>query len=73
MSKIIINNNSELNEIEALGFVSQVIKEGRVSKDGKRYCYATFFKIRGCEYCITSDSIDGVDIFYLNNTKLRVK
>lgn len=44
MNKIIINNKTKLNDEEALKLVLLVIAEGRISGNGKCYCYATSFK-----------------------------
>ena len=41
MSKIIIDNRSDLTIDEALARVASVIAKGRISGDGKNYCYAT--------------------------------
>lgn len=41
MNKIIINNKTKLNDEEALKLVLSVIAEGRISGDGKCYCYAS--------------------------------
>jgi len=44
MSRVIINNNSLYNDQQALEVVLAVIKEGRISNNGKDYCYCTTFK-----------------------------
>ena len=44
MSKIIIHNNSSTSDHVALLCVLQVINDGRISNEGKQYCYATIFK-----------------------------
>lgn len=42
--KIIIKNNSQsITENEALWYVMQVVKEGRVSDQGRAYCFCTTF------------------------------
>ena len=45
-NKLIIRNYTELSDIEVLGYVISVVKEGRVSKTGKgpQYCFHTTFK-----------------------------
>lgn len=44
MSKIIIHNLSKVKtDAEALEMVSQVVADGRVSANGKSYCYLTVF------------------------------
>jgi len=44
MSKIIIQNNTDRSDANALIYVGQVIKSGRISDNGKQYCYHTEFK-----------------------------
>lgn len=41
MSKIIIHNDSGLNDDSALIYVMAVLREGRVSADDTAYCYGT--------------------------------
>lgn len=45
-SKIIIQNNTDLTDYEALLYVIVVIKQGKLSKTsrGKQYSFATIFK-----------------------------
>lgn len=44
MSKIIVQNDSNLSDGEALEYVITVIKQGRISNNGKQYCYVVTFK-----------------------------
>ena len=41
MSKIIIDNQSDLSDRDALVAIKDVIDRGRISNDGKQYCYLT--------------------------------
>ena len=45
MSKIIIHNQTELSDVDAIQHVLYVIGKGKVSetKRGKQYCFATVF------------------------------
>lgn len=43
MSRIIINNRSKEPDYNAILAVLDVMREGRVSDDGKCYCYLTVF------------------------------
>lgn len=43
MSTIIVHNESSASDQEALYKVSTVIGMGRISNEGKQYCYATTF------------------------------
>lgn len=38
-----------------LGLASSVIDMGRISNDGKQYCYVSSFYIEGQDYFIASD------------------
>lgn len=42
-SKIIIENRTSLSDAEALRRVEQVVREGRISNNGKSYCYCSRF------------------------------
>lgn len=41
MPKLIIDNRANLPATTVLDRVSQVVAQGRISGDGKHYCYAT--------------------------------
>ena len=43
MSKIIVENRSSLSDSQCLVVVGEVIEKGRISNNGKQYCYATRF------------------------------
>lgn len=42
--RLIINNESSCAAEEALIVVKRVISDGRISNEGKQYCYATTFR-----------------------------
>lgn len=42
--KLIIKVHHDINDITALNLVDSVIKKGKISNDGKQYCYATVFE-----------------------------
>lgn len=46
MGKLIIENRTDMPDIEALWYVTEVMREGRISNDGEQYCYATTFNNR---------------------------
>jgi hypothetical protein len=50
MNKIIIDNQSDLDDIQALVLVGRVINHGRISNHSKQYCYLTVFLIDGFNY-----------------------
>lgn len=43
MSKIIIDNRSNTSDMVALEMVKRVVASGRISGEGKSYCFATVF------------------------------
>ncbi len=47
MNKLIIENKSDLPWLDVLAYVAGVINMGRISNDGKQYCYASSFKLEG--------------------------
>lgn len=42
-NRVIINNRSDCDEITCVELVKHVISQGRISNEGKQYCYATTF------------------------------
>lgn len=55
MSKIIIKNQTEIDDISVLTLVQRVIKIGRISNNGKQFCYLSSFEIENKEYHIVTD------------------
>ena len=43
MNKLIIDNRTELTDLEAITLVGKVINQGRISNNGKQYCYENEF------------------------------
>lgn len=61
MNRIIINNKTSLSDMEALDMIKQIIAIGRVSNDGKQYCYGTTFE----NHMVVTDHVDGRDTFHI--------
>jgi len=55
MNKLIIDNRTELTDFESVILVTRVIKQGRISNNGKQYCYGTGITIKDKEYMIWTD------------------
>ena len=55
MNKLIIDNRTELSDINAVTLVGKVINQGRISNDNKQYCYGTGITIEDKEYMIWTD------------------
>lgn len=56
MKQITIKYEDVFTEEEALGYVKDVIRLGKISEEGKSYCYGTHFR-------------DGTEVFLSLNTK----
>lgn len=54
MNKFIIDNRTELTDLESVNLVSRVIKQGRISNDNRQYCYVTVIKIENKSYFISA-------------------
>ena len=65
MGRIIINNRSDMSDIEALENVKKVMNAGRISNDDKQYCYLTAFNKNGDEYHIVTDLRKASDSFII--------
>ena len=65
MSKIIIHNQSVLEDHLAVIKVSEVIQEGRISNSGKNYCYATVFP--SWEIAVVAKRNKDSDTFFVHN------
>ena len=65
MGRIIINNKSDLTDIEAMENVKRVMDMGRISNDDKQYCYLTAFNKSGSEYHIVTDLRKKSDSFII--------
>jgi hypothetical protein len=63
MSKIIIKNQTEIDDISVLTLIQRVIKNGRISNNGKQFCYLTSFDIDNQEYHIVTDLNKCSDVF----------
>jgi len=43
VSRIIINNDTDLTDLRALFLIAKVVEMGKISNDEKQYCYVTRF------------------------------
>lgn len=69
MNRIIINNKTELTDLECLEMVKDVIKQGRCSNDNMQYCYLTSFKRYNKQYQVSTDLRIRSDSFTIIQTK----
>ena len=72
MEKIIIKNESDLEMTEVLTVILSIISKGRVSNNGKQYCFLTVVEIDNKEYDFVSNLAKKSDVFtiYKSNRKL---
>jgi len=54
MNKIIIDNRSDLSDINALSVVCSVVREGRISNNNRQYCYYCTTKFDNKKYGIST-------------------
>ena len=55
MNKLIIDNRTDLSDFDALTLVINVVWDGRISNDGKQYCYLTSMPINEKQYVVSTD------------------
>jgi len=55
MSKIIIDNRSDLPDIDAIDVVKRVVKMGRISNNDSQYCYLSVLTVGDTVYRISTD------------------
>jgi hypothetical protein len=69
MNRIIINNKTDLTDLDAINIVQSVIRAGRISNYGKQYCYLSTWDDNGKEYQITTDLRKKSDSFTIIEVK----
>ena len=52
MGKIIIQNESDLDIVNAIELVKDVIARGKISNNGTQYCYLSVFKLENRLYYV---------------------
>ncbi len=67
MGRIIIDNRSGISDSYAIGLVQKVIDQGRISNNGKQYCYGSRFGYMGV--CIFTDLNKRSDRFIVVDEK----
>ena len=66
MGKLIIRNEAEgLSDIDALQYVAAVMRQGRVSNNGKQYCYLSVY---GCADDPTKQIVVATDKRLISDT-----
>lgn len=55
MNKLIIDNKTNLTDLDAINLVGRVIKQGRISNNNKQYCYGTGITVDDKDYMVWTD------------------
>lgn len=63
MSKIIVDNRSDIKDDVVLDYIKELIQLGRISNDNKQYCYLSTFELNGNKYQIATDLNKASDRF----------
>ena len=65
MKEIRIKYDDEISDELASRLVLSVIHQGKISNEGKSYCYATVFKVDGTEYKVVANDKTKSTLFYV--------
>lgn len=63
--KIIIENNTRFEMRIALDLASEVVMQGRISKDNTQYCYGTRFTVDDVSVMVAATKNEKSDKFYI--------
>lgn len=55
MNRIIINNKTDLSDLQSINMVREVIAMGKISNDNMQYCYLTEIKFNKKHYQVSTD------------------
>tara|TARA_R110002073_G_scaffold331631_1_gene516574 strand:+ start:2670 stop:2888 length:219 start_codon:yes stop_codon:yes gene_type:complete len=69
MGKLIIRNESSLSDIQAIEIVGKVIEEGRISDNGKSYCYLSIYNLQPTKVAVSVRRNGKSDTFVLWDSK----
>ena len=67
MKEIRIKYDDEISDELASRLVLSVINQGKISNEGKRYCFATVFNVNGYNYMVVANDKTKSIMFYVNN------
>lgn len=69
MKEIRIKYDDEISDELSSRLVLSVIHEGKISNEGKSYCYTTVFKVDGTEYKVVANDKTKSTMFYVTKEK----
>lgn len=70
MKEIRIKYDDDISDELASQLVWIVINQGKISNEGKSYCFATVFKVNGTEFQVVANDKTKSIMFYIRRTKL---
>lgn len=65
MKEIRIKYDDYISDELASRLVLSVINQGKISNEGKSYCYVTVFKVNGTEYKVVANDKTKSTMFYV--------
>lgn len=65
MREIRIKYEEGISDHLAVQLVESVIRQGKISNDGKNYCFATSFVVNGDEYMVVANDKTRSTMFYV--------
>ena len=69
MKEIRIKCDNDISDELALRLVLSVIHEGKISNEGKSYCFVTVFNVSGTEYKVVANDKTKSTMFYVTKEK----
>ena len=67
--EIRIKSEEDISDDMMLSLVSAVVAQGKMSNEGKSYCYATLFEVGGQQYMVESNDKGKSQMFYVYKKK----
>ena len=65
VSEIRIKYKEGISDHLAIQLVESVIRQGKISNEGKNYCFATSFNVNGSEYMVVANDKTKSEMFYI--------
>lgn len=65
MREIRIKYEEGISDHLAVQLVESVIRQGKISNDGRNYCFATSFVVNGGEYMVVANDKTKSTMFYV--------
>ena len=69
MKEIRIKYDDDISDELASQLIWSVINQGKISNEGKSYCFATVFKVNGTEYQVVANDKTKSTMFYVRRNK----